>query len=242
MRVSFPAAGRYELEVYAKKQGVPGIYRSAVRYEVSASTGVERLFARHGEAWSSHGWSGLSVPDGAGREGVFVVKAQAGRASAVLGQLVDGSGQVIKHRLVQQRDGDRLQWEVSVPAVGNYELQVFSSDAADSALRFAFGQPLQSRGGSALTYPSESGIYGQLGARYVSPRSRQLRAGTSEVFDIEVPRADAVVVKIGDDWHELERSGQRFRGAVRVSRGSVVVMARVPPARTYSHLLEYQAQ
>jgi hypothetical protein len=241
IRISFPRAGRYRLDVLAKAREDKGGYRSAVSYAVVAASGGNALFARHGEASGDHGWGVPNLSAPASNSKPYDIAASVQKDVTVLAQLVDASGKILPNRVLAQPESGRYRFLVTVPKPGKYELQVFSKQARDSAYRFAFTQPIAAASWSDLVFPTVTEAYKQRETRHLSPVQGRLRSGATELFDIDVPQAMDVAVKIGNDWQYLERSGSRFRGNVRIDRGPIVVLARFDAGKNYSPLLVYES-
>lgn len=72
-----------------------------------------------------------------------------------------------------------------------------------------------------------------------APMQRHLRAGTKQVFKLRVPDAQKAAVIMGDDWHQLTKSGDLFEGEIMVKQGEVGVYAQFPGESKYNGLLRY---
>lgn len=152
------------------------------------------------------------------------------------GQLLD------RHTLVHRADSG-FEIDAVFPGRGDYLLRIWAKRtgddgnyewAADYLVRASSGAP-QTR--FALVYEN----YGTRGVRLVHPTTSPLTRGAVR-FELTAPGAAQIAVIQGSDWNHLERTGDRFTGAVRLSQGTVTVFGRYPDDANWEGLASYEVE
>ena len=67
----------------------------------------------------------------------------------------------------------------------------------------------------------------------------KLKRGSTQVFKIQVPRAEEMAVIMGDNWHHLKKEGDMFIGNIEIQDKNIRVFAKFPGQEQYAGLLEY---
>ncbi|MGE5549379.1 MAG: hypothetical protein ACM3ZC_02470 [Bacteroidota bacterium] len=134
-----------------------------------------------------------------------------------------------------QRDKENVYVYLRPPDPGRYELDVSAGGewAVNHAIQAGAGM------GSEAEYPEQFLGFTEHRCFLYAPMQRHLRAGTKQVFKLRVPDAQKAAVIMGDDWHQLTKSGDLFEGEIMVKQGEVGVYAQFPGESKYNGLLRY---
>lgn len=159
---------------------------------------------------------------------------------------INRGGQELDESLVwiQERVGV-AEIDCLFPEAGRYRLDIFGrrgTGVGEYGIAMSYRVDATTGAGEWARFPERYARYSESGAELIEPREGILPTGETTRFAIRVPGARSVAVVIGDDFHDLSRSGDRFEGEVRLRRGSVGIYAAFDGESDYQGLVEYEAR
>lgn len=133
----------------------------------------------------------------------------------------DANNDCSQHVLQQSRK-EVVYYLIRFPKPGYYKFVLFAlpfTDPADS-IPAVFNYLVEASQPSKMQSPFPQQFQQWKEGCYLhSPQDGRIPATNPYVtFEMEVPNATAVAVVIGDDWTQLERHGERWRGEVYVEK------------------------
>jgi transglutaminase-like putative cysteine protease len=228
VHVQWPRPGRYELVIYGKRRGDPGLARGAASYLIEASEGVGRAGA-FPCTYDPFDRLGLKLDTrAAGRiraRGALEVTLGGPAGLQLWAALKTSDGGELDRRwtLCQRQDG-KYQVRARWPEAGQYTLVVYAGLVEATGPFPAVVTYHIDATGSALMFPRTYNEFAQFGASIRSPLDGLLGAGLTERFDVHVPGAATVAVGQNGEMIRLDQQGSDFTGDITPGAGELVLI------------------
>jgi len=168
----------------------------------------------------------------------------AAPAGVLLSAEVEQDARKLPRSLVfVQREGKQYQINAVFPFAGDYILRVFVKNEADKGNEYSWALDYAIKANEGL--PGSIGFpetYGNFQAEQVylyTPKTRYLQSGTIQNFKLIVPRAEKVAIIMGEQWIQLQKTGDLFEGNASIVQGEIRVSAQFPNEAIYWALLNY---
>ena len=175
-------------------------------------------------------------------EGVLIM-AKLIMTKLVMAKLVGDSGTDRPLAIAQREDG-QYKIYASLPRIGKYTLEVFVKRADDPgkySLAASYFVEATKGAGEGTGFPETFSAFSEKNGRVYLPMSGRLKSGGLYQFRIKAPGAEEVAVISGGEWVRLTKNDDTFEGRVTPGSGKVKVAAKYPGQKSFSVLLEYQA-
>lgn len=163
-----------------------------------------------------------------------VIRAGLKRADQKLGK---------QATFVQSNRGEFVV-HVALPRRGHYELNIFAGNQVDTgSLAQAMSYSIDATGswGGDSAFPLAYSQYSTRNVHLESPLQGKLIKARNQRFQLLVPEAQQVAVIVDEQWHYLEKNGDRFDGIVYVDGEDIGVYAKFGDTQSFVGLLGYDA-
>jgi hypothetical protein len=267
-RVLAPAEGEFGLEIYANNPALGGqALQHAYQYLVMCRDPVApdlepfpTLTSGYLGPQPSFEAFGLAVDGNPDPYQQVDLQGQAplqlsfrlSRALRITSQLLYASGgqnQDCSEYILQQSSSKGVTFIVSPPRTGQFKFQIFATLASETgdSLPGVYNYLLQCRStvDAPAPFPKQFGPWKE-GCHLEGPLQGRLQTTDSHAFfKMDVPRASAVAVVIGQEWTQLKQSGTSWQGEVPVGKHAdkehkaTVCGNFGATATSFSTLLEY---
>lgn len=273
--VSPPQAGEYGLEVYANdpdtgSQSLMHVYQYLVICKEAASPphpyptlpagylGSQAIFEKIGLKTVSH--EDPFIVTNSGEVQITFLTFIPLRTSSQLILISNDQTKDTSSFILQQSNKQGITFLLKFPETGYYKFQLFGnpeSEPGDSLVGvYNYIINCTSTLASGVPFPKQYGPWKEGGYLY-EPLDGHLQHNRADkgsakdldhvYFKLEIPRATAVVVVIGDDWNQLEKKdGKLWQGEVNMAKSwknerKLMVCANVDPNddSSYGTYLEY---
>jgi hypothetical protein len=269
--VSVPGPGEYGLEIYANDPEVDGtalyhVYQYLVICNELTSgpskplpslpsgyLGPQQLFHKYGITCASHGDPYISTDNGE-IQVTFLTSLPVRMTSQLLlaAKNDNDDRECYEYVLQQCRGTSSVAFHIRLPKTGLYKFQIYAvplSDVSDN-LPNVFNCLIECTGvrAAVIPFPKQFGQWKD-GCFLHEPINGHIRQSSDTIyFKVDVPRANAVAVVVGEDWTQLEtrgRPGSVWEGEVNMEEfwgreSKVFVCANYGSvSSSYYTLLEY---
>jgi hypothetical protein len=173
------------------------------------------------------------------------------RALRITSQLLfvsGGQNQDCSEFILQQSSNRGVTFVLNLPKTGQFKFKIFAtlqSETGDSLPGvFNYLIVCKNTQASPAAFPKQFGPWKE-GCSLDGPLEGRLQAVDSVFFKMDVPRASAVAVVIGQEWTQLKQDGTSWEGEVPVGKHvnqehKVTVCGNFgATATSFSTLLEY---
>ncbi len=156
-------------------------------------------------------------------------------------RLSKGSSEQNNRHLFIEKSSNTATISVYLPSKGTYTLRIFAKKRSEKkSYAWVMDYMIKSTSGMKYYFVQTFGAYHDKNAYIYYPKKGNLKSGKYISFKIKVPSADKVAVISGSKWFHLKKSGDIFKGKVKISSGRVSLMANFSDGNSYAGLLEYK--
>jgi transglutaminase/protease-like cytokinesis protein 3 len=163
----------------------------------------------------------------------------------VRAMLVQGTQELSDTLTFTQRTGNQYQVNAICPNAGDYTLRIYAkqqdnTETYNNCLDFK----VTASAGSAnlAAFPKAYASFFDNNAFVNTPLNGNLKSGTVQHFNFNIPNTTDVQIVIGNKWTPLTRQGDNFQGDVTLTAGTAQVCAKFPDNTQYGVLLVYTIQ
>lgn len=197
---------------------------------------VKPAFFRYGLGLLSHPYGDIDAGDS------IFVRLASPETIALSARIISGNRTLDGQWSFIQREADYQTIRASFPASGAYTLRLFAKKRNDPGLSEWAQDYLiraQVRSGTPTVYPEVFQAFADKDCILFEPMRGRVKAGRRYAWSVRIPGAEKAAVISGNQWKELVRDGDWFKGNEVAAKGNIQLAAKFPGETQYDVLLQY---
>lgn len=151
--------------------------------------------------------------------------------------------QVGNNVFIQQRTDSSSMVNIRFPRKSRYVIQIFEGKIDESRKRNCASVMVYAQKSNKQEYPISFQEFFSKKCYLESPMQKNLKKNQLYSFNIHVPEATELLIKIGDKRVKMKKSGENFTKSIKMDqKGDLVVFAKFPNQTQYAGLLKYEVK